>query len=70
MVNSKISLVIVMLTTKDTSNFNRVNIDYDGIHNGKSKISLVIVMLATKDSSYFNKGNVNYERILNGKKQE
>ena len=56
MVNSKISLVIVMLTTKDSSNFNRGNIDYDGIRNGKSKFSLVIVMLTTKDSWNFNRG--------------
>ena len=47
----KISLVIVMLTIKDSSNFNKRNVDYDGIFNVKSKISLVIVMLSTKDPS-------------------
>ena len=68
MEKSKISLVIVMLTIKDSSNFNIGNVDYDGILNGKSKISLVIVMLTTKDSSNFNRGNINYEGILNEKK--
>ena len=63
----KISRVIVMLTIKDSSNFNKGNVDYDGILNGKRKISLVIVMLTTKDSSNFNRGNVNYEGILNEK---
>ena len=57
-----------MLTIKDFSNFNEVNVDYDEILNGKSKISLVIVMLTTKDSSKTpNRGNVNYEGILNKK---
>ena len=65
MEKSKISLVIVMLTIKNSSNFNKGNVDYDGIPNGKSKISLVIVMLTTKDSSNFNRGNVNFEGILN-----
>ena len=32
---SKNSLVIVMLTIKDSSNFNKGNVDYDGILNGK-----------------------------------
>ena len=31
----KISLVILMLTTKDSSNFNRVNVKYEGILNEK-----------------------------------
>ena len=35
MENSKISLVIVMLATKDFSNFNRGNVNYDGILNEK-----------------------------------
>ena len=68
MERSKISLVIVMLTIKDSSNFNKANVDYDGILHGKSKISLVIVMLTTKDSSNFNRGNINSEGILNEKK--
>ena len=38
MSKSKISLVIVMLTMKDTSNFNRGNVNYEGILNEKSKI--------------------------------
>ena len=50
MEKSKISLVIVMLTIKDSSNFNKGKVDYDGILNGKSKINLVFVMLTTKDS--------------------
>ena len=58
MEKSKISLVIVLLKTKDSSNFNKGIVDYDGILNGKSKISVLIVMLTTKDSSNFNKGNV------------
>ena len=45
---SKICLVILMLIIKVSSNFNKGNVDYDGILNGKSKISLVIVMLTTK----------------------
>ena len=53
---------------KDSSNFNKGNVDYDGFLTRKSKISLVIVMLITKDSSNFNSGNVNYEEILNEKK--
>ena len=65
MEKSKIRLVIVMLTIKNSSNFNRGNIGYDGILNGKSKISLVILMLTTEDSSNFNRGNVNFEGILN-----
>ena len=68
MEKSKNSLVIVMLTIKDSSNFNKGNVDYDGILNGKSKISLVIVMLTTKDSSNFNRGNINSEGILNERK--
>ena len=38
MEKSMISLVIVMLTTKDSSNFNRGNVNYEGILNEKSKI--------------------------------
>ena len=38
MEKSKISLVIVMLTTKDASIFNRGNVNYDGILHEKSKI--------------------------------
>ena len=38
MEKSKISLVIVMLTTKDSSIFNRGNVNYEGILNEKSKI--------------------------------
>ena len=38
MQKSKISLVIVMLTTKDSSNFNRGNVHYEGILNEESKI--------------------------------
>ena len=68
MAKSKISLVIVILTIKDSSNFNKWNVDYDGVLNGKSKISLVIVMLTTKDSSNFNRGNINSEGIFNEKK--
>ena len=37
MEKSKISLVIVMLTTKDYSNFNRGNVHYEGILNGKKQ---------------------------------
>ena len=40
---------------KDSSNFNKGNIDYEGILNGKNRINLVIVMLTIKDSSNFNK---------------
>ena len=68
MEKSMISLVIEMLTIKVSSNFNKGNVDYDGILNGKSKISLVIVMLTTKDSSNFNRGNINSEGILNERK--
>ena len=60
-----------MLTTKDSSNFNRGNANYEGILNEKSKVeksSLVIVMLTTKDSANFNSGKVNYEGILDEKK--
>ena len=67
MEKSKISLAIVMLTIKDSWNFNKGNVDYDGILNRKSKISLVIVMLTTKGSSNFHRGNVHYEGILNEK---
>ena len=35
MEESKISLVIVMLKTKDSSNFNRGNVNYEGILNEK-----------------------------------
>ena len=35
MEKSKISLVIVMLTTKDSSNFSRGNVNYEGILNEK-----------------------------------
>ena len=38
MEKSKISLIIVMLTTKDSSNFNRGNVNYEWILNEKSKI--------------------------------
>ena len=34
---SKIRLVIVMLTIKDSTNFNKGNVDYDGILNGKNE---------------------------------
>ena len=37
MENSKISLVIVMLTIKDSSNFKKGNVHYEGILNGKSQ---------------------------------
>ena len=37
MEKSKISLVIVMLTIKDSSNFNKGNVDYHGILNGKKQ---------------------------------
>ena len=67
MEKSKISLVIVIITIKDSSNVNKGNVDYDGILNGKSKICHVIVMLTTKESSNSNRGNVNYEGILNKK---
>ena len=36
METSKIRFVIVMLTIKDSWNFNKGNVDYDGILNGKS----------------------------------
>ena len=68
MEKSKISLVIEMLTIKDSSNFKKRNVDYDGIFNAKSKISLVIVMLTTKDPSKTpQRGNVNYEGMLKEK---
>ena len=51
----------------DSSNFNKGNVHYVGILNGKSKISLVIVILTTEDSSNFNGGNVNNKGILNDK---
>ena len=35
MEKSKISLVIVMLTIKDSSNFNKGNVHYEGIFNEK-----------------------------------
>ena len=54
-------------TFKDSSNFNKGNVHYVGILNGKSKMSLVIVMLTTEDPSNFNRGSVNYEGILNEK---
>ena len=38
MAKGKICLVIVMLTTKDSANFNRGNVNYEGILNEKSKI--------------------------------
>ena len=38
MEKSKIYLVIVMLTTKDSSNFNRQNVNFEGILNEKSKL--------------------------------
>ena len=53
---------------KDSSYFNKGNVNYEGILNGKIQISLVIVMLTTKDSSNFNRGNINYEGYLNKKK--
>ena len=34
---SKITLIIVMLIIKDSSNFNKGNVDYDGILNGKKQ---------------------------------
>ena len=37
MENSKISLVIVMLTVKDSSNFKKGNVNYDGIFNEKKQ---------------------------------
>ena len=48
MEKNKISLVIVMLTIKEASNFNKGNVRYEGFLMEKSKISLVIVMLTTK----------------------
>ena len=69
MEKNQIILVIVMLTTKVSSNFNRGKVNYEGNLNEKSKVSLVIVMLTTKDSSKtpqrrkrkYLKKNVNYE---------
>ena len=43
---------------KDSSNFNKGHVHYEGILNGKRKISFVIAMLKIKGSSNFNKGNV------------
>ena len=43
-----------MLKVKDSLNFNRGNVNYEGIL--KAKISLFIVMLTVKDSSNFNRG--------------
>ena len=37
MEKSKISLVIVMLTVKESSNFYKGNVDYDRILNGKKQ---------------------------------
>ena len=37
MKKSKISLVILMLTVKDSSNFNNENVHYEGILNGKKQ---------------------------------
>ena len=51
MEKNKISLVIVMLTIKDSSNFNKGNVHYEGILHEKSNISLLIVLLTTKDFS-------------------
>ena len=38
MEKSKIYLVIVMLTTKDSSNFSRRNVNFEGILNEKSNL--------------------------------
>ena len=38
MEKSKMRLFILMLTIKDSSNFNRGNVNYEGILNEKSKI--------------------------------
>ena len=72
MEKSKISLVIAMLTTEDSSNFKGGNVNYEGILNekkvrfeDKSKL-----WGKFKDSSNFNKGNARYDGILNGKKQD
>ena len=37
MEKSKISLVTLMLPIKDSSNFNKGNVDYDGILNAKKQ---------------------------------
>ena len=37
MEKSKIRLVIVMLTIRDSSNFNKGNVHYEGILNGKQQ---------------------------------
>ena len=42
MEKSKISLVFVMLTTKYSSNFNRGNVNYEGILNEKSKTPQIL----------------------------
>ena len=70
MEKSMISLVIVMLTNKDSSNFNWWNVNYEGILNEKVRFEEKSKLRGKlKDSSNFNKGNVHYERILNGKSQ-
>ena len=55
MEKSKISLVIVMLTIKDSSIVTKETYIMWGFLMENSKISLVIVMLTTKDSSYFHR---------------
>ena len=42
MEKSKISLVFVMLTTKDSPNFNKGNVHYEGILNGKKRLVLLL----------------------------
>ena len=37
MEKNKISLVIVMLTIKDSWNFNKLNVRYEGILNGRKQ---------------------------------
>ena len=69
--NSKISLANVMLTTKGSSNFNRGNVNYEGILNEKIRYEEKSKLRGKfKDSSNLNKGNVHYDGILNGKKQD
>ena len=71
MEKSKISLVIVMLRTKESSNFNRGNVNNEGILMKKIRFEEKSKLWGKfKDSSNFNKGNVHYEGILNGKKQD
>ena len=53
---------------KDSSIFNKGNVYYDGMINGKCKISAVIAMLTIKGSSNYNKENEKYEGILHEKK--